>query len=99
LTQSAFRETCELVYDTETVSLKRPEVIAERWRNWRRHDPINLVAKYRANLKSLRGIHIDAAGATSTTSTTDRASCRSASPRPALGTATRNSVVDKVVKQ
>ena len=35
------------------------EVIAERWRNWRRHDPINLVAKYRANLKSLRGIYID----------------------------------------
>jgi hypothetical protein len=34
-------------------------VIAERWRNWRRHDPINLVAKYRANLKSLRGITID----------------------------------------
>jgi S-formylglutathione hydrolase FrmB len=35
------------------------EVIMERWRNWRRHDPINLVAKYRANLKSLRGIYID----------------------------------------
>ena len=35
------------------------EVILERWRNWRRHDPINLVAKYRANLKSLRGIYID----------------------------------------
>ena len=35
------------------------EAIAERWRNWHRHDPINLVAKYRANLKSLRGIHID----------------------------------------
>jgi enterochelin esterase-like enzyme len=35
------------------------EVIPERWRNWRRHDPINLVEKYRANLKSLRGIYID----------------------------------------
>jgi len=35
------------------------EAITERWRNWRRHDPINLVAKYRANLKSLRGIYID----------------------------------------
>ncbi len=35
------------------------EVIQERWRNWRRHDPINLVSKYRANLKSLRGIYID----------------------------------------
>ena len=35
------------------------ELIAARWRNWRRHDPINLVTKYRANLKSLRGITID----------------------------------------
>jgi enterochelin esterase-like enzyme len=35
------------------------ELIAERWRNWRRHDPINLVAKTRENLKSLRGIYID----------------------------------------
>jgi enterochelin esterase-like enzyme len=35
------------------------EAIPERWRNWRRHDPINLVAKYRTNLKSLRGIYID----------------------------------------
>ena len=35
------------------------EAIPERWRNWRRHDPINQVAKYRANLKSLCGITID----------------------------------------
>ena len=35
------------------------EAIPERWRNWRRHDPINLVSRYRANLKSLRGIYID----------------------------------------
>ncbi len=35
------------------------EVIMKRWRNWRRHDPINLVERYRANLKSLRGIYID----------------------------------------
>jgi hypothetical protein len=35
------------------------EVIEERWRNWRRHDPINLVSRYRENLKSLRGIYID----------------------------------------
>ena len=35
------------------------EVIAERWRNWRRHDPVNLVAKCRENLRSLRGIYID----------------------------------------
>jgi len=30
-----------------------------RWANWRRHDPCNLVERYRANLKSLRGIYID----------------------------------------
>jgi hypothetical protein len=35
------------------------EVIEERWRNWRRHDPINLVSRYQENLKSLRGIYID----------------------------------------
>ncbi len=35
------------------------EVIPERWKNWQKHDPINLVAKYKANLKSLRGIYID----------------------------------------
>lgn len=35
------------------------ELIAERWRNWRRHDPINLVSRYRASLRSLRGIYID----------------------------------------
>lgn len=35
------------------------ELIAERWRNWQRHDPINLVSRYKDNLKSLRGIYID----------------------------------------
>ena len=35
------------------------EAIEERWRNRCRHDPINLVAKTRENLKSLRGITID----------------------------------------
>lgn len=35
------------------------EPIPERWRNWRRHDPINLVSRYRDSLKSLRGIYID----------------------------------------
>jgi hypothetical protein len=35
------------------------EATPERWRAWRRHDPIHLVAKYRANLTSLRGIYID----------------------------------------
>jgi hypothetical protein len=35
------------------------ELIEARWRNWLKHDPINLVEKYRGNLKKLRGIYID----------------------------------------
>jgi enterochelin esterase-like enzyme len=35
------------------------ERIPERWRNWRSRDPINLVTKYKSNLRSLRGIYID----------------------------------------
>ena len=35
------------------------EPLPERWRAWRRHDPINLVSRYRKNLKTLRGIYID----------------------------------------
>jgi S-formylglutathione hydrolase FrmB len=35
------------------------ELIEKRWREWRKHDPINLVSKYRDKLKSLRGIYID----------------------------------------
>ena len=30
-----------------------------RWAKWRAHDPINLVERYRSNLKTLRGIYID----------------------------------------
>jgi S-formylglutathione hydrolase FrmB len=30
-----------------------------RWANWRKHDPCNLVERYRRNLKTLRGIYID----------------------------------------
>jgi S-formylglutathione hydrolase FrmB len=40
-------------------NLETGEVIPERWAKWRQSDPINLVTKYRANLKSLRGIYID----------------------------------------
>jgi len=40
-------------------NMESGEVIERRWNKWRNHDPINLVAKYRANLKSLRGIYID----------------------------------------
>ncbi len=31
----------------------------ERWKKWRSHDPVNLVASHRKALKSLRGIYID----------------------------------------
>ena len=40
-------------------NLETGEVIPERWARWRANDPVNLVNKYRANLKSLRGIYID----------------------------------------
>jgi hypothetical protein len=39
--------------------LETGELIEQRWRQWRRHDPIHLVSRYQANLKSLRGIYID----------------------------------------
>ena len=35
------------------------QLIAQRWRRWLANDPVNLVARYRANLKSLRGIYLD----------------------------------------
>jgi S-formylglutathione hydrolase FrmB len=35
------------------------ELLPERWSKWRAHDPINMVQRYRASLKSLRGIYID----------------------------------------
>jgi len=40
-------------------NLETGEVIPERWKQWRSNDPVNLVTKYRAALKSLRGIYID----------------------------------------
>jgi enterochelin esterase-like enzyme len=40
-------------------NLESGELIAERWKKWRAHDPIHLVARYRGNLKSLSGIYID----------------------------------------
>ena len=40
-------------------NMESGEVIEARWKNWRANDPINMVAKYRANLKTLRGIYID----------------------------------------
>jgi S-formylglutathione hydrolase FrmB len=40
-------------------NLESGELIERRWSKWLAHDPINLVAKYRRNLRSLRGIYID----------------------------------------
>ena len=40
-------------------NLETGEVIPARWRQWQRHDPVNLVGTYRRNLRSLRGIYID----------------------------------------
>jgi hypothetical protein len=40
-------------------NLETGEPIARRWRAWRRHDPVNLVARYRANLGRLRGLYLD----------------------------------------
>ena len=40
-------------------NLESGERIEARWRRWLAHDPINLVARYRKNLATLRGIYID----------------------------------------
>jgi S-formylglutathione hydrolase FrmB len=40
-------------------NLETGELLAERWKRWQANDPVNLVQKYRANLKKLRGIYID----------------------------------------
>jgi S-formylglutathione hydrolase FrmB len=41
------------------VNLETGERIEKRWRRWLEHDPVHLVERYKANLKSLRGIYID----------------------------------------
>ena len=40
-------------------NLETGEALAQRWRAWQRHDPVNLVRRYRSNLRRLRGIYID----------------------------------------
>lgn len=40
-------------------NLETGEIIPRRWREWSKHDPINLVKRYRKNLESLCGIFID----------------------------------------
>ena len=40
-------------------NLESGELIERRWQRWLAHDPINLGAKYRRNLRPLRGIYVD----------------------------------------
>jgi S-formylglutathione hydrolase FrmB len=40
-------------------NMESGELLPGRWRRWLAHDPINLVERYRTNLKTLRGIYID----------------------------------------
>lgn len=40
-------------------NLETGERIEARWNAWLKHDPINLVTKYRDNLKTMKGIFID----------------------------------------
>ena len=40
-------------------NLETGERLDARWMNWQRHDPIRLVGKYAANLRTLQGIYID----------------------------------------
>ena len=41
------------------INLETGEPLPERWQRWRAHDPVNLVGRYRANLRKLHGIYID----------------------------------------
>ncbi|MEO8386700.1 MAG: alpha/beta hydrolase-fold protein, partial [Betaproteobacteria bacterium] len=40
-------------------NLETGERIEQRWKQWQKHDPIELVAKYAVNLKTLKGIFVD----------------------------------------
>jgi enterochelin esterase-like enzyme len=40
-------------------TLETGELIPARWRQWLKHDPINLVARHAKNLKKLKGIYMD----------------------------------------
>jgi enterochelin esterase-like enzyme len=40
-------------------NLETGERLPQRWRQWLRHDPVNLVARYARALRTLRGIYID----------------------------------------
>jgi S-formylglutathione hydrolase FrmB len=40
-------------------NLETGELIERRWNRWLEHDPVLLIDKYKANLKSLKGIYVD----------------------------------------
>lgn len=40
-------------------NLETGELLPERWQRWLRHDPVRLVGRYRASLRSLRGLWVD----------------------------------------
>lgn len=40
-------------------NLETGEIIPARWKQWQKHDPINMVGRYKANLLKLKGIYID----------------------------------------
>ncbi len=40
-------------------NLETGELIAARWKNWLKHDPINMVARHLNALRSLKGLYID----------------------------------------
>ena len=39
--------------------LQSGALLPKRWRNWLRHDPINLVSRHHRNLKQLQALYID----------------------------------------
>lgn len=40
-------------------NLETGELLPERWKNWQKHDPINLVTRHKKALAGLRGLFID----------------------------------------
>ena len=41
------------------LDLDSGEVISARWKQWLKHDPVNLVSRYKKNLNSLKALYID----------------------------------------
>jgi hypothetical protein len=39
--------------------LETGEKLEARWKKWLQHDPVRLVAKHAANLKTLKGLYVD----------------------------------------